>query len=145
MSSLPDHSAGQPGFAPSFSEKQRTARSDASLPGRYDHFHTLQTIKTPRIARFFVISTIIGILLVTAVLFFAPWVQTAAGPGEIVALNPEDRPQAVTALVPGRVEKWFVQDGDLVKAGDPVARIMDNDPNLVERLRASGYTVIRVE
>ena len=142
MSSLPEHSAGQPGFAPSFSEKQRTARSDASLPGRYDHFHTLQTIKTPRIARFFVISTIIGILLVTAVLFFAPWVQTAAGPGEIVALNPEDRPQAVTALVPGRVEKWFVQDGDLVKAGDPVARIMDNDPNLVERLRAERLQVL---
>ena len=142
MSSPPDLSQRRPSFAPSFAEKQRMARDDASLPDRYDHFHTLQTIKTPRIARFFVFGTIIGILLVTAVLFFAPWVQTAAGPGEIVALNPEDRPQAVTALVPGRVEKWFVQDGDLVEEGEPVARIMDNDPNLVERLRAERLQVL---
>ena len=78
----------------------------------------------------------IGIAVVAAILILVPWVQTASGPGEIVALNPEDRPQPVTALVPGRVENWFVQDGQLVKAGQAIARVADNDPNLLARLRA---------
>jgi oligopeptide/dipeptide ABC transporter ATP-binding protein len=39
--------------------------------------------------------------------------------------------QNVNALVPGRIDAWFVTDGSIVKRGDPIARIVDNDPHHV--------------
>ena len=51
-------------------------------------------------------------------------------------INPQDRLQNVTALVSGRIERWYVQDGSLVKEGDPIVQITDNDPLYIERLKA---------
>ena len=79
---------------------------------------------------------VIGIAITTAILIFVPWVQTAQGQGEVIALDPEDRAQQVSSLVPGRVEKFYVQDGQHVDAGDPIARVVDVDPNMLDRLRA---------
>ncbi len=99
-------------------------------------FQTLSSIRVPGIA-----STLAGmlaftILAVTAFLFFVPWVQTAYGQGRITTLDPADRLQNISALVPGRVERWYVKEGDVVKAGDPIARIIDNDPSLLDRIEA---------
>lgn len=69
-------------------------------------------------------------------LLYVPWVQTAPGTGSVIALDPRDRVQNITAMVPGRIERWFVTDGQMVKRGDPIARIIDNDPMLLDRLRA---------
>jgi multidrug efflux pump subunit AcrA (membrane-fusion protein) len=63
-------------------------------------------------------------------------VQTAAGSGQIVALDPADRVQAINALVEGRINRWFVRDGSVVKAGDPIVEISDIDPRFIERLEA---------
>ncbi|MEX2481449.1 MAG: HlyD family efflux transporter periplasmic adaptor subunit [Gammaproteobacteria bacterium] len=62
--------------------------------------------------------------------------QTAAGSGQVVALNPADRVQAINALVAGRINRWFVHDGSLVSAGDPIVEIVDIDPRFIERLQA---------
>lgn len=115
---------------------------DAALRDHYAHFHTLSTLRPPRVARGIAWVLIIGIVLVAAILALAPWLQTAAGSGQVVAPNPADRPQAVTALVPGRVEKWFVQDGERVEAGQPIARIVDLDPQLLDRLRDERAQVL---
>jgi multidrug efflux pump subunit AcrA (membrane-fusion protein) len=40
------------------------------------------------------------------------------------------------------VERWFVRDGDRVRRGDPIARIVDNDPNLLARLAAERAQVL---
>jgi multidrug efflux pump subunit AcrA (membrane-fusion protein) len=53
----------------------------------------------------------------------------------VTTLDPRDRIQTISALVAGRVAEWYVTDGSVVKAGDPIARIVDNDPRLLERLR----------
>ncbi|WP_205525353.1 efflux RND transporter periplasmic adaptor subunit [Novosphingobium sp. THN1] len=84
----------------------------------------------------------ITIPLLLVLLFAVKWVQTAPGRGDVIALNPEDRVQQVTALVPGRVERWFVVDGQQVKKGDPIARIIDNDPDLLIRLAAEREQVV---
>jgi multidrug efflux pump subunit AcrA (membrane-fusion protein) len=77
------------------------------------------------------------LLLVTgALLWFVPWVQTAAGGGQVVALDPSDRVQSINALVEGRINRWFVQDGSVVSAGDPIVEIADLDPRFLERLGA---------
>lgn len=103
-------------------------------PDHIVHFPTLAKMRTPRIARVIAWMLVITIGALVAVMIAVPWVQTAPGQGQVVALDPQDRAQSVTALVPGRVERWFVTDGQLVKKGDPIAKITDNDPALLARL-----------
>lgn len=76
------------------------------------------------------------LLLLGATLYFSSWVQTAAGSGMVVSLNPADRMQEVNALVAGRIKQWYVQDGSTVLAGDPIVEISDIDPQFIERLNA---------
>jgi len=96
---------------------------------------TLDSIRVPGIistlSRMIIATIVIGAL----VLWFTPWVQTVSGRGEVTALSPEDRRQDIHALVGGRIEEWFVRNGSRVEAGDPIVRIVDNDPQLVQRLR----------
>lgn len=111
-------------------------------PDHLRHFPTLAGIRPPRATRVLAWLMLVGIAAVVAILLFVPWVQTSAGAGQVVALDPEDRVQDVTALVPGRVERWYVHDGDRVRRGDPIARIVDNDPNLLARLAAERAQVV---
>ena len=101
-----------------------------------ERFVTLQGLKIPRVSRGIAWLIVLGLLLGGALLYFTPWVQTAGGYGKLVELSPSGRPQRVTALVTGRIKKWYVRDGDVVKQGDPLVELEDNDPQLVERLRA---------
>jgi len=99
-------------------------------------FKTLKELRTPRILRAVGIILAIGIVVSTIALIYVPWVQTAAGTGAVMALDPRDRVQNINALVPGRIETWYTTDGAIVKRGDPIARIVDNDPLLIQRLQA---------
>lgn len=102
---------------------------------QHEHlFKTLDSIKKPRVMWVSAWLIMFSIAMVAAFLAFAPWVQTAAGSGRIIALDPNDRLQEINALVSGRIQNWFVRDGSRVKVGDPIARIIDNDPQLLERL-----------
>ena len=75
--------------------------------------------------------TIASLLFIT----FVPWVQTISGAGQIVALNPAEREQAISALVPGRIAEWYVREGSRVEEGQTIARLVDNDPRLMDRLQ----------
>jgi len=99
-------------------------------------FKTLGSLKTPRVLTALAAMLAIGVALSVAGLIWIPWVQTARGAGSVIALDPRDRVQDVTALVGGRIDRWYVTDGSIVKEGDPIARILDNDPLLLDRLRA---------
>lgn len=67
---------------------------------------------------------------------FAPWQQHVTGAGRVAAFTPLDRPQAVQAPVRGRVVEVFVSEADPVAKGDPLVRIVDIDPSMIERLEA---------
>ena len=110
-------------------------------PEHIRHFHTLASLQPPKMAR--VIAWMLGVAIgiIAVLLFIVPWVQTSAGTGQVIALSPLDRVQPITALVPGRVEQWFVQDGQVVAKGDKIALLVDNDPNLVARLQAERAQV----
>lgn len=105
------------------------------------HFKALAATKTPRIFRTVSIMLILAITASVLFLIFAPWVQTSAGGGVVTALNPNDREQNINAFVSGRIEKWHVRDGSVVKKGDPIVRISDNDPQLIQRLQAERAQV----
>ncbi|MEM1228936.1 MAG: HlyD family efflux transporter periplasmic adaptor subunit [Pseudomonadota bacterium] len=98
-------------------------------------FRSLDSIWKPRVMWITGWIIIASLIMVVCFLVFAPWVQTAAGSGRVIALDPNDRLQEINALVSGRIQQWFVRDGSRVKVGDPIARIIDNDPQLIERLQ----------
>ena len=109
------------------------------MPTREKHlkyFSTLAEQRIPRVMPAIAWMLIVFIFAVGAFLAFVPWVQTTMGFGTITALNPNDRLQEINALVAGRVEEWYVRDGSRVVVGDPIVRIVDNDPRLLERLKA---------
>jgi multidrug efflux pump subunit AcrA (membrane-fusion protein) len=112
-----------------------------SRPEHAAHFRTLAAMRPPRLAVALSRMIAIGIAVALGIMFFVPWVQTATGDGQVVALDPEDRPQEVSALVQGRVERWFVTDGQHVDRGDPIARVVDIDPNFLSRLAAERAQV----
>lgn len=99
-------------------------------------FESIQKIYSPqnyaKILRNFFIATVALLLL----LAMTPWQQTSSGYGRVTAYDPNDRAQNITATVSGLVEEWLVQDGQMVKKGDPIVRIIDNDPNYLSRLES---------
>lgn len=99
-------------------------------------FKTLNTLRTPHVLTALAAMLAVGILVSVLGLIYIPWVQTAPGTGTVIALDPRDRVQNVTAMVGGRIDQWYVTDGSLVKRGDPIVRIVDNDPMLLDRIRA---------
>jgi multidrug resistance efflux pump len=77
---------------------------------------------------------IIGFLI----LLFIPWTQNIRSEGSITTLRQEQRPQQLNNIIPGRIVKWYVKEGDYVKKGDTIvqlAEIKDDylDPNLLQR------------
>lgn len=108
----------------------------ATLREDMAHFTTLASIKTPQVMRVVFLLLLAAIVATVAFLIYVPWVQTTSGRGVITTLNPNERRQDINALVPGRIEEWYVRDGSTVKKGDPIVRIADIDPQLIERLQA---------
>jgi multidrug efflux pump subunit AcrA (membrane-fusion protein) len=100
------------------------------------HFPTLRRLNPPPVMRRFAWTVVIGIVIFLAFITLVPWVQTAQGTGQVIAFDPRDRQQNITALVPGRLDRWYVTDGARVKAGEPIARVVDLDPDYLQRLRA---------
>lgn len=105
-------------------------------PEHLQHFPSLTSVRPPHAAVALAWIIGVGTILAVLILLYVPWVQTSAGTGRVIAPNPADRVQTVTALVQGRVEHWYVEDGQRVRAGDPIARLVDNDPFLLQRLAA---------
>lgn len=106
----------------------------ASLAARSE-FASFQAASTPRIVRWSA-RLVVGLFaLLVPLLLLAPWTQTVHGTGRAIAFNPAQRPQFVVSPIEGRVRKWHVVEGDRVKAGQLLVELVDNDPNILERLR----------
>ncbi|WP_281336521.1 HlyD family secretion protein [Flavobacterium eburneipallidum] len=79
---------------------------------------------------------IAGVSIIAFASFFLPWTQTISGTGSVTTLKPNQRPQSIQSVISGRIEKWYVQEGDFVKKGDTILFISEikedyMDPNLV--------------
>jgi multidrug resistance efflux pump len=79
-----------------------------------------------------------GLLLGIFLFLFLPWTQNIEAKGYVTTLSPEDRPQAIQSIITGRLEEWYVREGDFVEAGDTIIRLSEVkneylDPELVER------------
>jgi multidrug efflux pump subunit AcrA (membrane-fusion protein) len=93
-----------------------------------------KSIKLTKLLAFLVLFIVVNLL-------FVPWQQTSSGYGVVSTLNPDDRPQQLSALVDGRIKHWYVRDGQFVNQGDVIVQIIDNDPQLLERLEAERNAI----
>ncbi len=71
-------------------------------------------------------------------IMFLPWTQNIKTQGNVSTLYQEQRPQKLNSPIPGRIVKWYVKNGDVVKKGDTILQISEIkddylDPLLVER------------
>lgn len=83
---------------------------------------------------------------IIAFLAFTPWQQFALGNGRVIAFSPTERLHMVNAPVGGRIKKWFVDEGAIIKKGDPLVDITDFDPQLMARLEMEKQAIeLRIE
>lgn len=86
-----------------------------------------------RFNQFLIVFSIILIIIL-----FLPWTQNVTSQGNVTTLRPDQRPQTIQSPIPGRIEKWYVNEGDFVKKGDTILFISEIkneyfDPNLIQR------------
>jgi multidrug efflux pump subunit AcrA (membrane-fusion protein) len=101
-------------------------------------FHEVRPSRAARTVALILVAVFLGLALF---LLFVPWQQSVDAAGRVVALTPIERQQTIDAPVEGRVRKWHVIEGTRVKVGDPVFEISDNDPDILEKLRAERQAV----
>lgn len=68
---------------------------------------------------------LVGILITLFLVLFLPWQQSVRGEGTVTALDPAQRPQELPTRIDGRIEQWYVQEGQYVKQGDSIVRISE--------------------
>ncbi|WP_290701371.1 biotin/lipoyl-binding protein [Lacinutrix sp.] len=76
--------------------------------------------------------------IISFIILFFPWTQNITAAGAVTTLTPDQRPQSIQSPIPGRIEKWYVREGDFVKKGDTILFISEVkndyfDPDLVKR------------
>jgi multidrug efflux pump subunit AcrA (membrane-fusion protein) len=80
----------------------------------------------------------IWFLLFLVIILFLPWTQNIRARGSVTTLRQEQRPQQLPTVIPGKVVKWHVKEGDFVKEGDTLVQITEVkddyfDPELLQR------------
>jgi multidrug resistance efflux pump len=83
---------------------------------------------------------ILGVSFICLLILFLPWTQNISGSGAVTTLKPDQRPQTVQTAIAGRIEKWYVKEGDFVQKGDTILFISEIkedylDPNLMENTK----------
>lgn len=68
---------------------------------------------------------LLGLLVLFLVFLFLPWQQNIQAKGKITTLDPADRPQTIQSTIAGRIEKWYVREGQLVRKGDTIVHLSE--------------------
>ncbi len=94
-----------------------------------------------KFTRLFSRLLLVGFVLLVIALCFLPWRQFVSGSGRVIAFNPLDRRINIEAQVSGRVKHLHVTEGQRVKKGELIIEIQDNDPNLLNNLKAQREAI----
>jgi len=81
---------------------------------------------------------LLAICAVVLIGMFMPWTQNIRARGTVTSLSPDQRPTTIHAIIPGRLEQWYVREGQLVEKGDTILRLSEVkaeyfDPMLLDR------------
>ena len=97
------------------------------------HEHVYRYDRKSRVRNWF-----FGILIGMAIILFLPWTQNFRSNGLVTTLYQDQRPQQVNTIIGGQLIKWYVKEGDFVRAGDTLIQLAEVkpdylDPALLER------------
>ncbi|MEX1203467.1 MAG: HlyD family efflux transporter periplasmic adaptor subunit [Ferruginibacter sp.] len=101
--------------------------------------------KKSRISKYFY-----ALMLLLIGFLFLPWTQNIRSKGNVTTLRQDQRPQEINTIIPGKVVKWYVNEGDFVKTGDTILQLSEIkdeylDPQLItrtqEQLTAKEQTI----
>jgi adhesin transport system membrane fusion protein len=121
------------------------------IEGKIDRnaYRSFSMMKDHAAGKLFQKILIISFLLLMVVVFL-PWTQNIRSTGYLTTLKPDQRPQNINSIIGGRIEKWFVNEGDYVKKGDTIlfiSEIKDQylDPQLLtnteQQIKSKELTV----
>ena len=84
------------------------------------------------------IKVLIGLFILLFLTLLLPWTQNIQAPGTVTTVRPDQRPQTIHSIIAGRIEKWYVREGEFVEKGDTIlfiSEIKDEyfDPELLGR------------
>src|SRR5690606_34770123 len=102
----------------------------------------LRTVRPPLGARRVAVVLLVGLFVLTVLFLLVPWQRSVRGVGRVVAYAPADREQVVDAPVDARIASWEVEEGEEVVEGQPLVRLIDNDPSLIERLEGQRAAAV---
>lgn len=115
-----------------------SATPESEMPVLDDHgLHAMEKIGTANVAQRFG-RFVLAVVILFLIGLFLPWTQNIRARGTLTSLSPEQRPQTIHAIIPGRIEEWYVEEGQKVMKGDTILRISEVkqeyfDPMLLER------------
>ncbi len=83
---------------------------------------------------------LLAFAIIAIIILFLPWTQNVSSNGYLTTLTPDQRPQTIQSPIPGRIEKWYVREGDYVTKGDTILFVSEikneyQDPQLIERTK----------
>ena len=73
----------------------------------------------------------IGLMTLFVLCLFLPWTQNIQSKGKVTTVNPGQRPQSIESTIAGRIEKWYVREGQFVKIDD-LLFCVDVGPLIIE-------------
>ena len=123
--------------------------SPISVNGEIDQskYKAYEKLKTRTHAKY-LIKIFLSLFIVFILGMFLPWTQNIRSNGTVTTLNPYDKPQNIQPLIGGRIERWYVKEGDVVSIGDTVAILTESkeeylDPNLLENTKEQQDAKLR--
>jgi multidrug efflux pump subunit AcrA (membrane-fusion protein) len=115
--------------------------SPTSIEGRFstDRYRSFGMLRNRYVGRW-ARRLFLVVLAAMLTILVLPWTQNIQADGELTLLAPTERPQAIPTTIAGRVEQWWVREGDWVEAGDTLVRLSEVnatyvDPALLTRKR----------
>lgn len=101
---------------------------------RYDALKHVESKQSGKVFRRIIYAT----MIVGLIILFLPWTQNIRSNGSVSTLRPDQRPQTINSIIGGKIEQWYVQEGDFVHKGDTLLRLSEIkddyfDDQLLER------------
>jgi membrane fusion protein, adhesin transport system len=90
-----------------------------------------QSIRTTNSLQQVAVMGLLFFALIVAGLLLIPWQQSITGKGKVSVYSPMNRPQNIESQISGKIVAWKVQEGQLVRAGQPLVQLAETDPKFL--------------
>jgi multidrug efflux pump subunit AcrA (membrane-fusion protein) len=82
----------------------------------------------------------LGVVILFMTVLFLPWTQNIRAYGKVTTMKQENRPQELNTLIPGRIVKWYVSEGDFVDKGDTLLQLAEVKTEYLDPALSQNYS-----